>query len=386
MFRRVLVANRGEIAVRVIRALHELGVEAVAVYSTADADALHVRLADEAVCIGPPPAAESYLRIPSIVAAGVTTGCEAVHPGYGFLSENAGVRRGVRRQRPRLRRPAGLRDARRWATRSPRGAAMRAAGVPTRARAPTARRRSPRRAQPPREIGYPVMLKAAAGGGGRGMRLVDEPGGARGRASRRPRPRRAPRSATARSTSRRCSCRPATSRSRCSATRTATCSPSASASARSSAATRSSIEETPSPALTPELREEMEAAAERACRSVGYVNAGTFEFLLGPDGTFSFIELNARLQVEHPVTELCTGIDLVRAQLAIAAGERLDRDRPRAAPRARDRDPPERRGSQPRLPARARDGDALPAAARPRRPRRHLRRGRRRRSRRTTTR
>ena len=135
------------------------------------------------------------------------------------------------------------------------------------------------------------------------------------------------------------------------------------------------IEETPSPALTPELREEMEAAAERACRAVGYVNAGTFEFLLGRDGTFSFIELNARLQVEHPVTELCTGIDLVRAQLKIAAGERL-RDRPRAAPRPRDRDPAERRGPRPRLPARPGHGDALPAAARPRRPRRHVRRGR----------
>ena len=111
------------------------------------------------------------------------------------------------------------------------------------------------------------------------------------------------------------------------------------------------IEETPSPALTPELREEMEAAAERACRAVGYVNAGTFEFLIGPDGSFSFIELNARLQVEHPVTELCTGIDLVRAQLRVAAGEPLDADRPRAAARPRDRGAAERRGSGARLPA-----------------------------------
>ena len=135
------------------------------------------------------------------------------------------------------------------------------------------------------------------------------------------------------------------------------------------------VEESPSPALDAATRDEMEAATERACRTIGYENAGTFEFLLGADGTFHFMELNARLQVEHPVSELVTGIDLVREQLRVAAGERLRRDGPRAAPRARDRDPAQRGGSRPRLRARARDDRALPAAARARRPHRHAPRG-----------
>ena len=320
MFRQVLVANRGEIAVRVIRALHELGIEAVAVYSTADADALHVRLADEAVRIGPPPAAESYLRIPSIVAAAVTTGCEAVHPGYGFLSENpAFVEACVDNDLVFVGPPAVGDDDDGRQDRRARRDARRPTFRPCPAR--RARRRSPRRARPPAEIGYPVMLKASAGGGGRGMRLVDDP------AELEDAFEAASAEATAafgdgtlyvekvlvpaRHVEIQVLCDThgnvlTLGERECSIQRRH----------------QKLIEETPSPALTPELREEMEAAAERACRAVGYVNAGTFEFLLGPDGTFSFIELNARLQVEHPVTELCTGIDLVRGQLEVAAGER----------------------------------------------------------------
>jgi len=320
VFSRVLVANRGEIAVRVIRALHELGVEAVAVYSTADADALHVRLADRAVCVGPPPAAESYLRIPSIVAAATTTGCQAVHPGYGFLAENpAFVEACADNDLVFVGPPAGVMAQ--MGDKVAARRALRAAGVPTLpgtdgpASVEAARRAAD-------EVGYPVLLKAAAGGGGKGMRLVESPDGfedAFGAAAAEAQAAFGDATlyvekvlAPARHVEVQVLCDHhggvlTLGERECSIQRRH----------------QKLIEETPSPALTPELRERMEAAAERACRAVGYVNAGTLEFLLGPDGEFAFIELNARLQVEHPVTELVTGIDLVRAQLEVAAGERL---------------------------------------------------------------
>ena len=320
MFRRVLVANRGEIAVRVIRGLHELGVEAVSVYSTADADSLHVRLADDSVCIGPPSASESYLRIPSIIAAAVTTGCEAVHPGYGFLSENpAFVDACVDNDLVFVGPPADV--MRTMGDKIAARVAMRAANVPTvpGTDGATSVREAAAAAV---EIGYPVMLKASAGGGGRGMRLVDDPAdledafeaasaeaaAAFGDGTLYVEKVLIP----ARHVEIQVLCDTlggvlTLGERECSIQRRH----------------QKLIEETPSPALTPELREEMEAATERACRAVGYVNAGTFEFLVGPDGRFSFIELNARLQVEHPITELCTGIDLVRAQFEIAAGGRV---------------------------------------------------------------
>ena len=320
MFSRVLVANRGEIAVRVIRGLHELGVEAVAVYSTADADALHVRLADEAVCVGPPPASESYLRIPSIVAAATTTGCQAVHPGYGFLAENpAFVEACADNDLVFVGPPAHVMTQ--MGDKIAARQAMQAADVPTVPGTEGATTVTAARAAAD-ELGYPVLLKAAAGGGGKGMRLVvapDEIEDAFGAAAAEAE------AAFGDSTlyvekvlvpARHVEIQVLCDRHgnvltlgerECSIQRRH----------------QKLIEETPSPALSPELREKMEAAAERACRAVGYVNAGTLEFLLGPDGDFSFIELNARLQVEHPVTELVTGIDLVRAQLEVAAGEPL---------------------------------------------------------------
>ncbi|HEY3921102.1 MAG TPA: acetyl-CoA carboxylase biotin carboxylase subunit [Gaiellaceae bacterium] len=320
MFERVLVANRGEIAVRVIRALRELDVEAVAVYSTADADALHVRLADEAVCVGPPPAAESYLHIPSIVAAAQTTGCQAVHPGYGFLAENpAFVSACTDNDLVFVGPPAHVMT--RMGDKVTARQAMKAADVPTvpgteGATTITAAREAAE------ELGFPVLLKAAAGGGGKGMRRVDvadELEDAFGAAAAEA--QAAFGNPTlyiekvldpARHVEIQVLCDHHGSvltlgERECSIQRRH----------------QKLIEETPSPALSPELREEMEAAAERACRAVGYVNAGTLEFLLGPDGRFAFIELNARLQVEHPVTELTTGIDIVRAQLQIASGEPL---------------------------------------------------------------
>ena len=320
MFSRVLVANRGEIAVRVIRALHELGVEAVAVYSTADADALHVRLADQAVRIGPPAAGESYLSIPAVVAAATTTGCEAVHPGYGFLSENADfVRACEEHDLVFIGPPASVME--RMGDKAVAKAEMRAAGVPLVPGTEGAATLDAVRVAA-EELGYPVLLKAAAGGGGRGMRLVHEPGELAGlydRASSEAQSAFGDGTLylekaimPARHVEIQVICDDhggvlTCGERECSIQRRH----------------QKLIEETPSPALDAELREEMEAAAERACRHLGYRNAGTFEFLVGPDGSFSFIEVNTRLQVEHPVTELVTGLDLVRLQVRVADGEPL---------------------------------------------------------------
>ena len=320
MFGRVLVANRGEIAVRVIRALHELGIEAVAVYSTADEDALHVRLADRAVRIGPPPAAQSYLSVPAIVGAATTTGCEAVHPGYGFLAENAAFVRACEENELVFVGPtADVME--RMSHKAEAKAELRAAGVPlvpgTEGTASLAEARIAAD-----ELGYPVLLKAAAGGGGRGMRIVGGPAeidAAYAHASAE---------ADAAFGDGTLYVEKAIAPARhveiqvvCDAYGgVLTCGERECSIQRRH---QKLIEESPSPALDAELREEMEAAAERACLHIGYRNAGTFEFLVGPDGSFSFIELNTRLQVEHPVTELVTELDLVRLQLVVAAGGRL---------------------------------------------------------------
>ena len=321
MFSRVLVANRGEIAVRVIRALHELGVEAVAVYSTADRDALHVRLADQAVCIGPPPATDSYLVISNVVAAAETTGCEAVHPGYGFLAENAAFVRACEGSDLVFIGPTPD-VVEQMGDKVRAKEALRAAGVPLVPGSDgTAGLSDLRRAAI--EAGFPVLLKAAAGGGGTGMRLVaseDELPDAFGAAS-------AEADAAfgngalyverlvspARHVEIQVLCdgegRVLTLGEReCSIQRRH----------------QKLVEESPSPGIDDETRAEMEGAVERACRAIGYRNAGTFEFLVGPDGSFYFIEVNCRLQVEHPVSELVTGIDIVREQVRIAAGEPLE--------------------------------------------------------------
>ena len=320
MFSRVLVANRGEIAVRVIRALHELDVEAVAVYSTADEDALHVRLADRAVRIGPPPAAESYLNIPALVAAGETTGCEAVHPGYGFLAENDEfVRMCEDNDLVFIGPPADVMA--RMADKARAKAEMRAAGVPLVPGTDGVAGPEDARAAA-EELGFPVLLKAAAGGGGKGMRMVTEPDALHDAYQRAAAEAHAAFGdgslyvekviTPARHVEIQVLCD--------NHGNVLTCGERECSIQRRH---QKLIEESPSPALDDEMREAMEAAAERACHAISYRNAGTFEFLVGPDGSFSFIELNARLQVEHPVTELVTGIDLVREQVRIAAGERL---------------------------------------------------------------
>ena len=318
MFERVLVANRGEIAVRVIRALHELGIEAVAVYSTADENALHVRLADRAVRIGPPPAAQSYLSIPAVIAAAATTGCEAVHPGYGFLAENPAFVEACDDNDLVFVGPTADVMAR-MGDKAQAKREMSAAGVPLVPGSEGATTLAQAR-ELGGELGYPLLLKAVAGGGGKGMRRVEaeqdleraystasaEADAAFGDGSLYVEKVIVP----ARHVEIQVLCDAqggvlTLGERECSIQRRH----------------QKLIEESPSPALTPERREEMEAAAERACRHLGYRNAGTFEFLVGPDGSFSFIELNARLQVEHPVSELVTGLDIVREQIRIAAGE-----------------------------------------------------------------
>jgi acetyl-CoA carboxylase, biotin carboxylase subunit len=321
MFSRVLVANRGEVAVRVIRSLHELGIEAVAVYSTADAESLHVSLADRAVCIGPPPSADSYLKIPALIGAAETTRCEAVHPGWGFLAENPAFAAACEDNELVFVGPTPETLAR-MGDKSAAKREMAAAGLPlvagTEGPATLAEARVAAA-----EAGYPVLLKAAAGGGGKGMRLVSSPEELDAAYAT------AANEAEAAFGDGSLYLEKAVSPARhveiqvlgdahgevltlgereCSIQRRH----------------QKLIEESPSAALTPSRREEMEAAAETACHAIEYRNAGTFEFLLGPDGSFYFLELNARLQVEHPVTELVTGIDLVREQLRVAAGEPLE--------------------------------------------------------------
>jgi acetyl-CoA carboxylase biotin carboxylase subunit len=320
VFSRVLVANRGEIAVRVIRSLHELGVEAVAVYSTADRGALHVALADQSVCIGPPAAAESYLRIPSVVAAAETTGCEAVHPGYGFLSENpAFVRACVDSGIAFIGPPADVME--RMGDKVEAKRQLRAAGVPLVPGSDGAVGLVDARSAA-RDAGFPVLLKACAGGGGKGMRVVraeDELESAFAAASLEADAAFGDGSlyvekvlSPARHVEVQVLCDAeggvlTLGERECSIQRRH----------------QKLVEESPSPALDRKRREEMESAVEHACSAIGYRNAGTFEFLLGPDGTFHFIEVNCRLQVEHPVSELVTGIDIVREQVRIAAGEPL---------------------------------------------------------------
>jgi acetyl-CoA carboxylase biotin carboxylase subunit len=320
MFKKVLVANRGEIALRVIRALREMGLKSVAVYSTADADALHVKFADHAVCIGPPPSRQSYLNIPSLISAAEVTGADAVHPGYGFLAEDPEFAEVCARcgltwigPPPEAMRLMGDKIRAREA--------MQQAGVPILPGSGTISSEAQLEEHAER-IGLPVILKAAAGGGGRGMKIVfdkkrllndwktgaNEALAAFGnpdmymeRYCERPRHIEIQVAADkhghyAHLGERECSIQ---------------------------RRHQKVIEEAPSAALPAAVRKELTAAAVRAISSIGYHNVGTLEFLLDQQGRFYFMEMNTRLQVEHPVTELVTGIDVVREQIQIAAGEEL---------------------------------------------------------------
>src|SRR5690242_8480606 len=308
---------------RLIRACHDVGIEAVAVYSTPDRDGLWVGQADRAVCIGSHLASHSYLNVRNLIGAAEITGCDAVHPGWGFLAENPAFVRACEDNDLVFVGPSAA-AMELMGDKSRAKQAMRAAGVPLvpgsadrldgvdEARGLAA------------EIGYPVLLKAAAGGGGKGMRLVSAPDELHDAFQR------AAAEAHAAFGDGSLYVEKAISPARHVEIQVLcddhgnvlTCGERECSIQRRH---QKLIEESPSPALDAELREEMEAAAERACRHIDYRNAGTFEFLVGPDGSFSFIELNARLQVEHPVTELVCGIDLVREQLRVAAGQQLTR-------------------------------------------------------------
>jgi len=318
MFDKILIANRGEIALRVVCACKELGIRTVAVYSEADRHSLHVRFADEAICIGPAKSSRSYLDIPSVISAAEITNVQAIHPGYGFLSENAGFAEvcadsGIKfiGPKPNVIRTMGLKQCARQA--------MKEAGIPVLPGSDGVLGGPDEALELARQVGYPVMLKAAAGGGGRGMRVVTSPGDlpalftqAQQEAAasfscpdmylekfiKSPRHIEFQVLADEHGDVRILGERECTIQRR----------------------HQKLIEEAPSPSVSQELREDISARLTKAMADVDYTNAGTVEFLMDEHGNLYFIEVNARVQVEHPVTEFVTGVDVVKAQILIAAG------------------------------------------------------------------
>lgn len=321
MFKKILIANRGEIALRVIRSCKEMGIKTVAVYSTADKDSLHVRFADEAVCIGPPPSRESYLNIPRIIAAAEITNADAIHPGYGFLSENAEFSRiceeyGIKfiGASPEMINKMG--------DKATAKATMKEAGVPTIPGSEGLLDSIEQGTKIANEMGYPVILKATAGGGGRGMRIVKSEGefkkawdDARQEAGAAfgndglylekfvEEPRHIEIQIVGDSSGRACHL----SERDCSIQRRH----------------QKLVEETPSPFMTDELREAMGKAAIKGAEAIAYEGAGTIEFLVDKHRNFYFMEMNTRIQVEHPITEEVTDFDLIKEQIKVAAGEKI---------------------------------------------------------------
>jgi acetyl-CoA carboxylase, biotin carboxylase subunit len=321
MFRKVLIANRGEIAIRVMRACRELGISPVAVYSEADRNALHVQMADEAYLIGPPPATESYLVIDRIIDAALASGAEAIHPGYGFLAENAQFARACEQQELVFIGPPSA-AIELMGDKTAARRAMQAAGVPIVPGIERFLQDDDEARQVVASMGYPVMIKAALGGGGRGMRLVhDEARLAEALRAARSEARSSfgdaaiyvekyvsnPRHVEIQVLADAYGRIVHLGERECSIQRRH----------------QKVVEESPSPLMTDDLRDLMGEAAVRAAQAANYRNAGTVEFLVDEQRNFYFLEMNTRLQVEHPVTELVTGIDLVHAQLRIAMGEPL---------------------------------------------------------------
>jgi acetyl-CoA carboxylase biotin carboxylase subunit len=321
MFKKILIANRGEIAVRIIKACQEMGISTVAVYSEADRESLHVQLADEAFCIGPPPAVESYLHMESIIQTAHQSGAEAIHPGYGFLAENAEFARLCEKENIVFVGP-NSKALRLVGDKVRSRQTMEKAGIPIIPGMKTIPEEFSEFEPEARKIGYPVMIKASAGGGGKGMRIVHNPKDLKSALEAGMReaksafgdesvylekfieePRHVEFQVLADNQGhvvhlfeRECSIQ---------------------------RRHQKIVEETPSQALKPELRTLMGETAIKVMQVSGYNNAGTVEFLLDKDKNFYFLEVNARLQVEHPVTELTTGVDLVRQQIRIASGEKL---------------------------------------------------------------
>jgi len=331
MFKKVLIANRGEIALRVIRACHELGIETVAVHSTVDAESLHVRFADEAVCIGPPPSRESYLNIRQLLSAAELTGADAIHPGYGFLSENPAFAEVVEKlglkfigPRSEMLRLMGNKVAAREA--------MEKAGLPLLPGARGVLRDAEEAERIAVQIGFPVILKAAAGGGGRGMKIVREAASVR----------KAFEGASAEALAafgdgsmylERYVEEPRHIEMQIVADEHGNIIHLGERECSVQRRHQKLIEEAPSPAVSAELRREMGEVALQAMRAVGYNNVGTIEFLLDEKGNFYFMEMNTRIQVEHPVTEQVYGLDLVRLQIKLANGDKLERTQDSVVPR-----------------------------------------------------
>jgi acetyl-CoA carboxylase biotin carboxylase subunit len=321
MFKKILIANRGEVALRIIYACRELGIRTVAVYSEADESSLHVRFADEDVCIGPARSADSYLNVPAVISAAEITGADAIHPGYGFLSESAYLAevceachiKFIGPDPPAIRLMGDKARARR---------VMKKAGVPVLAGSDGPIESEEKALKLARDIGYPVIVMATAGGGGRGMRVVRAASDLSHAVATAQREAEAAfgvgdvyiekyveslrhiefqvlgdhHGSVVHLGERECSVQ---------------------------RRHQKLIEESPSPALSEKMRRKMGGVVIDAAKAVQYTNAGTFEFLMGPDGRFYFMEANTRLQVEHPVTEMITGVDIVKEQIRIAAGERL---------------------------------------------------------------
>jgi acetyl-CoA carboxylase, biotin carboxylase subunit len=321
MVSKVLVANRGEIALRVVRACRELGIRSVAVYSTADADSLHRMLADEAVCIGPPSASSSYLNVPAIISAAELTGADAIHPGYGFLAENARFAEICERVRLKFVGPSSRIIARMGDKAEARNVA-RAAGVPV---SPGSDGPCESVAEVQRvgaEVGYPLVIKASAGGGGKGMRVVYEEAQVEDaylEASREAGAAFGDGSVYVEKYLERLRHVEVQVLADASGNRLAFPERDCSIQRRY----QKLLEESPAPGLPQEVREDLKAAALSLVDSLGYEGAGTVEFVYS-DGEFYFIEMNTRLQVEHPVTEMGSGVDLVAEQLKVASGELLE--------------------------------------------------------------
>lgn len=319
MFKKILIANRGEIALRVIRTCREMGIKTVAVYSTADRDSLHVRFADEAVCIGPPPSRQSYLSIQNIISAAEVTGADAIHPGYGFLSENAEFSQicadyGIKFIGATAAQINGMGD------KATAKATMIKAGVPVVPGSEGLLESVEQGKRLAEGIGYPVIVKATAGGGGRGMRIINKPdefekawNDARMESAAAfgndglylekfvEEPRHIEIQIIGDQFGKVCHL----SERDCSIQRRH----------------QKLVEETPSPIITPELRDKMGAAAIKGAQAIGYEGAGTIEFLVDKNGDFYFMEMNTRIQVEHPITEEVTDFDLIKEQIKVAAGE-----------------------------------------------------------------
>jgi acetyl-CoA carboxylase biotin carboxylase subunit len=321
MFKKILIANRGEIALRVIRACRELGIQTVAVYSEADRESLHVRFADDDVCIGPAPARESYLNIPRIIAAAEIAGADAIHPGYGFLAENAEFAETCVASNINFIGPTAE-QIRVMGDKAAARRAMQGVGVPIIPGTEGGVEDPEEALVFARKIGFPVIIKAAAGGGGKGMRVAEDPDDFV-RSFQLARSEALSAFGNGDVYVEKYLTRPRHIEFQIMGDRHGNIVHLGERDCSVQRRHQKLIEEAPSPAVTQKMREEMGEAAVRGAKSIDYVGAGTIEMLLNEDNSFYFMEMNTRIQVEHPVTEMLTGYDLVKEQIRVAAGEKL---------------------------------------------------------------